>query len=84
VNRLAEAITESEPKAAGAGARFVNVGERTNVTGSRAFARLVLAGNYAEALTVARQQVDSERFTQAVRNAGDDRDTHRISLCLTT
>ena len=36
---------------------FVNVGERTNVTGSKAFARLVLAGNYPEALSVARQQV---------------------------
>ena len=36
---------------------FVNVGERTNVTGSKAFARLVLAGDYTEALSVARQQV---------------------------
>jgi len=36
---------------------FVNVGERTNVTGSKAFARLILAGNYADALSVARQQV---------------------------
>jgi 5-methyltetrahydrofolate--homocysteine methyltransferase len=38
---------------------FVNVGERTNVTGSRAFARLILAGNYTEALAVARSQVES-------------------------
>ena len=38
---------------------FVNVGERTNVTGSRAFARLVLAGKFDEALEVARQQVDN-------------------------
>ena len=38
---------------------FVNVGERTNVTGSKAFARLILAGNFTEALSVARQQVDS-------------------------
>jgi 5-methyltetrahydrofolate--homocysteine methyltransferase len=37
----------------------VNVGERTNVTGSKAFARLILAGNYAEALSVARQQVEN-------------------------
>ncbi|PHV10370.1 methionine synthase [Chitinimonas sp. BJB300] len=36
---------------------FVNVGERTNVTGSRAFAKLVLAGDYPAALEVARQQV---------------------------
>ncbi len=38
---------------------FVNVGERTNVTGSRAFARLVLAGDYEAALSVARQQVEN-------------------------
>ncbi len=38
---------------------FVNVGERTNVTGSKAFARLILAGNYTEALSVARSQVEN-------------------------
>jgi 5-methyltetrahydrofolate--homocysteine methyltransferase len=38
---------------------FVNIGERTNVTGSRAFARLVLAGDYSGALAVARQQVEN-------------------------
>ena len=38
---------------------FVNVGERTNVTGSKAFARLILAGDYAGALAVARQQVEN-------------------------
>ena len=38
---------------------FVNVGERTNVTGSKAFARLILAGDYANALAVARQQVEN-------------------------
>jgi 5-methyltetrahydrofolate--homocysteine methyltransferase len=37
---------------------FVNVGERTNVTGSPQFARLILAGNYEDALAVARQQVE--------------------------
>ncbi|QZA79560.1 methionine synthase [Deefgea tanakiae] len=36
---------------------FVNVGERTNVTGSKAFARLILNGDYTTALDVARQQV---------------------------
>jgi 5-methyltetrahydrofolate--homocysteine methyltransferase len=36
---------------------FVNVGERTNVTGSRAFARLVLGGDFAGAVEIARQQV---------------------------
>ncbi|MCB0661947.1 MAG: methionine synthase [Saprospiraceae bacterium] len=37
---------------------FVNVGERTNVTGSKKFARLILNGEYQEALTVAQQQVE--------------------------
>ncbi|HEX9672495.1 MAG TPA: methionine synthase [Burkholderiales bacterium] len=48
-----------EPLNIGDDALFVNIGERTNVTGSRAFARLVLAGNYQEALSVARQQVEN-------------------------
>ncbi len=38
---------------------FVNVGERTNVTGSKMFARLVRNGQYEEALSVARQQVEN-------------------------
>src|SRR5687768_65045 len=38
---------------------FVNIGERTNVTGSKAFARLILAGDYPGALVVARQQVEN-------------------------
>ena len=38
---------------------FINIGERTNVTGSPKFAKLILAGQYEEALTVARQQVDN-------------------------
>lgn len=38
---------------------FVNIGERTNVTGSKKFARLIRDGNYEEALSVARQQVES-------------------------
>ncbi|HET8729538.1 MAG TPA: methionine synthase, partial [Moraxellaceae bacterium] len=38
---------------------FVNVGERTNVTGSAKFRRLIKEENFAEALDVARQQVDS-------------------------
>ncbi|MGH7249061.1 MAG: homocysteine S-methyltransferase family protein, partial [Pseudomonadota bacterium] len=37
---------------------FVNIGERTNVTGSPKFARLIKAGNFEEALAVARQQVE--------------------------
>ncbi len=38
---------------------FVNVGERTNVTGSKKFARLIRENQYEEALSVARQQVES-------------------------
>ena len=38
---------------------FINVGERTNVTGSRKFARLIKEKNYEEALDVARDQVES-------------------------
>ena len=38
---------------------FVNVGERTNVTGSKAFARMILEGRYEDALAVARQQVEN-------------------------
>jgi len=37
---------------------FVNIGERTNVTGSPAFAKLILSGDYEAALAVARQQVE--------------------------
>ena len=38
---------------------FVNIGERTNVTGSRQFAKLILAGDYEKALQVAAQQVEN-------------------------
>ena len=48
-----------EPLTIGPLTNFVNVGERTNVTGSRRFAKLVLEGHYEEALEVARQQVES-------------------------
>ncbi len=41
----------------GPGGVFVNVGERTNVTGSRKFARLILEGRFGEAVEVAREQV---------------------------
>jgi 5-methyltetrahydrofolate--homocysteine methyltransferase len=48
-----------EPLVIGPQTNFVNVGERTNVTGSRRFARLVLEGNYEAGLEVARQQVEN-------------------------
>jgi len=38
---------------------FVNIGERTNVTGSAKFKKLIVEGNYPEALSVARQQVEA-------------------------
>jgi 5-methyltetrahydrofolate--homocysteine methyltransferase len=48
-----------EPLSIGPDSIFVNVGERTNVTGSRKFARLILAGDYEAAIEIARQQVES-------------------------
>ncbi|MGH7559987.1 MAG: methionine synthase [Gemmatimonadales bacterium] len=48
-----------EPLTVGPDTLFVNIGERTNVTGSRRFARLVAEGKYAEGLEVARQQVEN-------------------------
>ncbi len=48
-----------EPVLIGSGTLFVNIGERTNVTGSKAFARLILNGQFEEALSVARQQVEN-------------------------
>ncbi|MCE2917172.1 MAG: dihydropteroate synthase, partial [Rubrivivax sp.] len=48
-----------EPLVVGAGSLFVNIGERTNVTGSRAFAKMILEGRYEDGLAVARQQVEN-------------------------
>ncbi len=48
-----------EPVQIGAGTLFVNIGERTNVTGSKAFARMILNGQFEDALSVARQQVEN-------------------------
>ncbi|AWI52396.1 methionine synthase [Aquabacterium olei] len=48
-----------EPVLIGQGSLFVNVGERTNVTGSKAFARMILEGRFEDALSVARQQVEN-------------------------
>ena len=48
-----------EPVSIGTASLFVNVGERTNVTGSKAFARMILNGEYEQALAVARQQVEN-------------------------
>ena len=48
-----------EPTTIGPDTNFVNVGERTNVTGSAKFKKLILAGDYDAALEVARQQVEA-------------------------
>lgn len=48
-----------EPVVVGDGSLFVNIGERTNVTGSKAFARMILNGQFEQALSVARQQVEN-------------------------
>ena len=48
-----------EPVLIGPGSLFVNIGERTNVTGSKAFSRMILEGRYEDALSVARQQVEN-------------------------
>ena len=48
-----------EPVSIGLGNLFVNIGERTNVTGSKAFARMILNGDFEAALVVARQQVEN-------------------------
>ena len=48
-----------EPFNIGPDSLFVNVGERTNVTGSRKFARLIINGDYDTAVSIAREQVEN-------------------------
>src|SRR3954465_4354620 len=48
-----------EPFNVTSGTLFINVGERTNVTGSKAFSRMILNNQFDEALAVARQQVEN-------------------------
>jgi 5-methyltetrahydrofolate--homocysteine methyltransferase len=52
-------LDPSPARAAAASSSFVNIGERTNVTGSARFKKLVMAGDYAAAVEVARQQVEN-------------------------
>ena len=56
---MATAPILPDEQPAPARATFVNIGERTNVTGSAAFKKLIMAGDYARAVEVARQQVDN-------------------------
>ena len=48
---------DDEPRAAVA--RFVNIGERTNITGSAKFKKLIMGGDYAAGVEIARQQVEN-------------------------
>lgn len=48
-----------EPLAIKEGTLFINVGERTNVTGSKAFAKLIIEEQFEEAVSVARHQVEN-------------------------
>ena len=60
MSEVATAVAEPEVEgAAAAGARFVNIGERCNVTGSARFKKLILAGDYDAAVEVARDQVEN-------------------------
>jgi len=52
-------VVHSAEDGAAPRATFVNIGERTNVTGSKAFARMILNGDFEQALAVARQQVEN-------------------------
>ncbi len=51
--------TGLEPLVLRSSSNFMNIGERTNVTGSKKFAKLIIDGHYEEALSVARQQVEA-------------------------
>ncbi|MEJ7807272.1 MAG: methionine synthase, partial [Telluria sp.] len=57
--KVAQRLSGLEPFTIDETSLFVNVGERTNVTGSKAFARMILNEQYDEALSVARQQVEN-------------------------
>ena len=48
-----------EPMTIDADSLFINIGERTNVTGSRKFARLIIEGDYDTAIGIAREQVEN-------------------------
>ena len=56
---IATRLSGLEPFTIDESSLFVNVGERTNVTGSKAFARMIINEQYEEALSVARQQVEN-------------------------
>jgi len=57
--RIGVAVSQDGTAGQAPSATFVNIGERTNVTGSKVFARMILNGEYEQALAVARQQVEN-------------------------
>ena len=57
--RVSTSLDTNGERVRAAGARFVNIGERTNVTGSAKFKKLILDGDYDAAVEVARQQVEN-------------------------
>ena len=57
-NKIKLQLSGLEPLFVDENSIFVNVGERTNVTGSRKFLRLIKEENYEEALSIAREQVE--------------------------
>src|SRR3989338_1059338 len=56
---VSSAFSGLEPLTIRPDSSFINIGERANVTGSRKFAKLILEGNYEEAVLIARRQVDA-------------------------
>ena len=56
---MSESPAEESEKSASSVANFINVGERTNVTGSAKFKKLIISGDFDAALSVARQQVEN-------------------------
>ena len=58
---------------------FVNIGERTNVTGSKKFARLIKENKYEEALSVARQQVENGALSDEPAHKSDQAGNEDIS-----
>ena len=52
-------LSNLDPLTVNRNSNFINIGERTNVAGSAKFARLIREGNYAEAVNVARKQIEA-------------------------
>jgi len=78
-----------EPLKIGPDSLFVNIGERTNVTGSRKFARLIREDDYEKALDVARQQIrdgaqiiDAQAMTRFLNLAAADPEISRLPVMI--